>query len=246
MNPTIEIPNQPYGLTRQVNDPNFRERHEEEKYYLQSIHIFDETGKQIDSGFVKLNDYTKGCSMVRILNKFEKHLHIFKCWEYYGDKYFETEKYKIMDLATNRCCNDYHTYKEIETGLIDCNLWGLVRCPHKTETMAESRTPFYGDIERDVYSEALLECLEPANNLETNNLESEDKFCCRLEEILNIEDACKTAQLGCGHKFCGNCICEVAKATTKSFILCALCRDEITEIKVSDEDTKKQLELYIE
>ena len=35
MNPTIEIPNQPYGLTRQVNDPNFRERHEEEKYYLQ-------------------------------------------------------------------------------------------------------------------------------------------------------------------------------------------------------------------
>ena len=190
MNPTIEIPNQPYGLTRQVNDLNFRERHEEEKYYLQSIHIFDETGKQIDSGFVKLNDYTKGCSMVRILNKFEKHLHIFKCWEYYGDKYFETEKYKIMDLATNRCCNDYHTYKEIETGLIDCNLWGLVRCPHKTETMAESRTAFYGDLERDVYSEALLECLEPANNLETNKSESEDKFCCRLEEILNIEDAC--------------------------------------------------------
>ena len=128
--------------------------------------------------------------MVRILNTFEKHLHIFKCWEHYGDKYLETEKYKIMDLATSRCCNDYHTYQEIETGLIDCNLWGLVRCPHKTETTPESRAPFYGDLERDVYSEALLECLEPAktaNNLETK---SEEMLCCRLEEIFNIEDAC--------------------------------------------------------
>jgi hypothetical protein len=188
MNLTIDIPEPPIALMRQVNKPIFRERHEEEKYYLQSIHIFDETGKQIDSGFVKLNDYTKGCSMVRILNKFEKHFHIFRCWEHYGDKHFETEKYTIMDLATTRCCNDYHTYQEIETGLIDCNLWGLVRCPHKTETIPESRAPFYGDLERDVYSEALLECLEPANN--PNKSKSEDKLCCRLDEILNIEDAC--------------------------------------------------------
>jgi hypothetical protein len=60
------------------------------------------------------------------------------------------------------------------------------------------------------------------------------------------EDNCKTVQLGCGHEFCADCICEVAKARTKSFILCALCRDEINEIKVSDEATKKQLEDHIE
>jgi hypothetical protein len=205
MNPTIEIPAGPISITRQQNILSFRERQEEEKYYLQLITTFDETGTQIDSGFVQLNDYTKGCTMVRILNKFEKHLHIFKCWEHYGDQYLETEKYKIMDLATNRCCNDYHTYQEIETGLIDCELWGLVRCPHKIETTAESRTPFHGDLERDIYSEALLECLEEhkaKNNpykrqpeIETKTetqakTELEAKLCCHLEEILNIEDAC--------------------------------------------------------
>jgi hypothetical protein len=144
--------------------------------------------------------------MVRVLNTFERHFHIFKCWEHYGTQYLEIEKYKIMDLATSICCNDYHTYQEIETGLIDCELWGLVRCPHRTETTVESRTPFHGDLERDTYSEALLECLEEhksknnpykrqaaAINTKSETqakTELEVNLCCRLEEILNIEDAC--------------------------------------------------------
>ena len=205
MNPTIEIPAGPIAITRQQNILSFRERQEEEKYYLQLITTFNETGNLIDSGFVQLNDYTKGCTMVRILNTFERHFHIFKCWEHYGDKYLETEKYQIMDLATRQCCNDYHSAEEIETGLIDCDLWGLVRCPHRTETTAESRTPFYGNLECDIYSEALLECLEehtsknnpykrpaatnPNLNKETET-QPEPKLCCRLEEIFNIEDAC--------------------------------------------------------
>ena len=82
---------------------------------------------------------------------------------------------------------------------------------------------------------------EPLKQNKEDKEEEEEDEC-----AICYEDTCKTAQLGCGHKFCANCICEVAKATTKSFILCALCRDEITEIKVSDEDTKKQLEVYIE
>jgi len=99
-------------------------------------------------------------------------------------------------------------------------------------------------------SNALLQTLDNTSNKLTkisikfepleqqNQLEDEECAIC-------YEENCKTAQLGCGHKFCGNCICEIAKATTKSFILCALCRDEINEIKVSDEETNRQLKEYI-
>ena len=90
---------------------------------------------------------------------------------------------------------------------------------------------------------------EPLKQNKEDQDQDQDQDKDQLEDeecAICYEDTCKTAQLGCGHKFCGNCICEVAKVTTKSFILCALCRDEITEIKVSDEDTKKQLEVYIE
>jgi hypothetical protein len=138
--------------------------------------------------------------------------------------------------------------------MIDTWYWytyGLMRNGQPLSEYRDELQEFYLTINM---SNALLQTLDNTRNKLTKiaikfeplkqnkeDKEEEDEEC-----AICYEDTCKTAQLGCGHKFCANCICEVAKATTKSFILCALCRDEITEIKVSDEDTKKQLELYIE
>jgi len=137
--------------------------------------------------------------------------------------------------------------------MIDTWYWytyGLMRNGQPLSEYRDELQEFYLTINM---SNALLQTLGNTRNkltkisikfeplLEQNKEDKEDEEC-----AICYEDTCKTAQLGCGHKFCANCICEVAKVTTKSFILCALCRDEITEIKVSDEDTKKQLEVYIE
>jgi hypothetical protein len=88
--------------------------------------------------------------------------------------------------------------------------------------------------------------LDQDQNQDQDQTQDQNQDQDQNECAICYEDNCKTVQLGCGHEFCVNCICEVAKARTKSFILCALCRDEINEIKVSDEATKKQLEDHIE
>lgn len=51
--------------------------------------------------------------------------------------------------------------------------------------------------------------------------------------------------LNCNHSFCVDCIDSIAKARKKSFICCALCREEVTEFKVHTETSKVRCERQI-
>jgi hypothetical protein len=136
--------------------------------------------------------------------------------------------------------------------MIDTWYWytyGLMRNGQPLSDYRDELQEFYLTINMN---NSLLESLDARNKLTKIKITIKEQVIDQPldqdqdECAICYEDNCKTVELGCGHKFCANCICEVAKTSTKSFILCALCRDEINEIKVSDEAIKKQLEVHIE
>ena len=49
------------------------------------------------------------------------------------------------------------------------------------------------------------------------------------------------AKLGCSHEYCIDCLFGTAKARTKSFICCAVCRAEIDVVQVGTTETKTDL-----
>lgn len=63
-----------------------------------------------------------------------------------------------------------------------------------------------------------------------DTLEVSDCFICYDNKHL--------AELGCGHSYCTDCIVNTAKTRTKSLITCAICRQDIAEIKVGTEDLR--------
>ena len=58
-------------------------------------------------------------------------------------------------------------------------------------------------------------------------------------------DVKEQVTLNCNHGFCVDCIDNMAKTRKKSFICCALCREEVTEFKVATEETKTRCETQI-
>jgi len=46
------------------------------------------------------------------------------------------------------------------------------------------------------------------------------------------------AELGCGHSYCTDCLINTAVTRTKSVIICALCREEVTDVKVGTEELR--------
>lgn len=66
-----------------------------------------------------------------------------------------------------------------------------------------------------------------------------------VEETLEISDCficCENkhlAELGCGHSYCTDCIVNIAVTRTKSHINCAICRQDIAEIKVGTEELRE-------
>lgn len=65
------------------------------------------------------------------------------------------------------------------------------------------------------------------------HLESKECFMC-----YNVKPHLK---LGCEHEYCADCLVGTAKVRTKTFINCAICRAEITDIKVQNKDLKVEL-----
>jgi hypothetical protein len=51
--------------------------------------------------------------------------------------------------------------------------------------------------------------------------------------------------LNCKHQFCKDCFKGCLKSTTKDFPSCALCRADISEIKVHDESVKSEFDEFI-
>lgn len=46
------------------------------------------------------------------------------------------------------------------------------------------------------------------------------------------------AELGCGHNYCTDCVINIAKSRTKSVITCAICREEVSSIKVGTDEIR--------
>ena len=65
------------------------------------------------------------------------------------------------------------------------------------------------------------------------SLEKKECFMCYDEK--------SHVKLGCDHEYCADCLLGTATVRTKTFITCAVCRDEIKEIKVMNKELKEDL-----
>ena len=65
------------------------------------------------------------------------------------------------------------------------------------------------------------------------HLESKECFMCY--------DIKPHIKLGCHHEYCADCLVGTAKVRTKTFITCAVCRNEIKEVKVLTKELKEDL-----
>ena len=141
---TVFMPASPL-LVREVTQygPG-RERVGDEKYFRQAIQVFNKEGKLVDSGFVQINDYTRNCEMVKVCNKSKSYLHAFERWEHYGSQFFKTEKINITALESGNI---------VEVGTA-CKV-------------SDGERYSTGDLEKDMYSEVLLECLEEMSSANT-------------------------------------------------------------------------------
>jgi hypothetical protein len=68
-----------------------------------------------------------------------------------------------------------------------------------------------------------------------------DKSLEKAKECFICSDERPHAKLGCSHEYCIDCLFGTAKVRTKSFISCAVCRDEINVVKVGADDIKVAL-----
>ena len=180
----IDLPCIPRILKReQCYCGPIRERVADEKYFRQSIFIYNKTGNYVDSGFIQINDYTDTCKMIRVLPKNKVKLYAFDRWEHYDSDFFKTDKYNIYDLTSGNII--YH-------------------CSELPHDMG------YGNLEKDeqyVYSQILLDCLEEYSSLnEPEHIRNFKKFydeeknnpdavCCRLFERLDIQDLCTNGEI---------------------------------------------------
>jgi hypothetical protein len=55
-------------------------------------------------------------------------------------------------------------------------------------------------------------------------------------------EAMPHARLGCSHEYCVDCVFGSAKVRTKSFITCAMCRSEVSEVQVGSQLLKFNFE----
>jgi hypothetical protein len=217
----IDLPCIPKTLQReQCYCGPIRERVADEKYFRQSIFIYNKKGKYLDSGFIQINDYTDMCKMIRVLPSNKVKLRAFDRWEYYDSDFFKTDKYNVHDLTSGNII--YH-----------CS-----ELPDDIE---------YGNLEKDeqyVYSQILLDCLEEYSSLnepehirnfknfreEKNN---KDVVCCRLFERLNIQELCINGE-----------ITEEEKIQMWNELTC-ICEIKTPPIELTEEDKKIRAELKL-
>ena len=63
----------------------------------------------------------------------------------------------------------------------------------------------------------------------------------QAKECFICSEEAPHAKLGCTHEYCIDCLFGTAKARTKSFICCAVCRAEIDVVQVGTTETKTDL-----
>jgi hypothetical protein len=77
------------------------------------------------------------------------------------------------------------------------------------------------------------------------------QFAVTVDASLTVQECCicydnkQMVKLGCNHEFCVDCIVGSTTGRQKSFITCAMCRAEITEVAVIDDANKTEMETRI-
>ena len=99
------------------------------------------------------------------------------------------------------------------------------------------RLSFYERELREVVEEVHLKKLAFHIETDASLNEAKDCFLCCEEK--------PHAKLGCSHEYCIDCIFGIAKARTKSFITCAVCRAEVDLVQVGSEVIKADLKQKI-
>jgi len=99
-----QLPPMPPPLQRGVTVYTQGERQGEEKYFRQS---FINNNNTVNPRFVKINDYTKDCKTIITCDLEKIYPHAFKHWAHYGSGFFETDAYKVIDIATGNILWDW-------------------------------------------------------------------------------------------------------------------------------------------
>lgn len=81
-----------------------------------------------------------------------------------------------------------------------------------------------------VNQKAHLQHLQINVTVDTELAVQECFMCCNEDKNLAV--------LGCSHSYCTDCVINTAVARTKSVIKCAICRENVAEIKVGTEDLR--------
>jgi len=208
---TIDLPSISIGIMRSKNicGPP-RERVTCEKYFRQAIYIFNEEGKYVDSGFVQINDYTNMCKMIKVCNKSKKIFHLYERWEHYSTKYYKTDNFSITDFVTG-------------------NIIGILGARYVSDFTRDNKSCFVGDLEKDEYSEMLLECLNEYSRVNSPfTKKSEDKMCCcNLLEELDINESFKNSEIN-----------EEQKQTIFNKLICN-CKNISPKPKLTEEKIKR-------
>ena len=170
----------------------FRERVTSEKYFRQLIQVYNKEGKLVDSGFVKINDYTNMCRMVRVCNKSKKTFHLFEKWEHYGPDFYKSKEFSVADLVTGN----------IVGAVIDSYVPDFIK---NVNTVLGESCCFVGDLEKDEYSKVLLECLNEFSKSNAPQLpfgtskifdeEMKETCECNIFEKLDIEDLFRNGEI---------------------------------------------------
>ena len=95
-------------------------------------------------------------------------------------------------------------------------------------------------IVREIHS-PLLQPKEDKSHLKKLKIKVKlDKYL-EFKECFMCYDLKPHAKLGCQHEYCADCLVGTATVRTKTFITCAICRDEIKEVKVLTKELKEDL-----
>lgn len=84
--------------------------------------------------------------------------------------------------------------------------------------------------------------LETKSHLQQLQINVTVEATLEIKECFICYDIRPLAELGCRHNYCTDCIVNTAKTRTKSVITCAVCREEISEIKVGTEELRAEID----
>ena len=150
---TVFIPASPLLVREPTQYGPGRDREGDEKYFRQAIQVFNKAGKLVDSGFIQINDYTNNCEMVKVCNKYKTYLHAFERWEHYGSEFFQTDKLNITDLKSGN--------------IVKVEVPSYIVASRTLCELSDGESYTFGNLDRDRYSEVLLECLEEISSENT-------------------------------------------------------------------------------